>query len=249
MIASLPMYLTPLTAAGYDRFWHLIAANLRRDAINAPSELQAEIPDLIAHWQDPDLLLSQTCGLPYRAVLKDRVTLVATPDYGLPDCPPGYYNSVVIVREADKARSLDELAGRPFAYNDPLSQSGWAALALSAGHVLSGPSRCTGSHRASAAAVSTGDADFAAIDAQTWRQLQALGLGTGLRVVHATPPVPGLPLITMQPDLAVPLAVAVAEAIDALDKPDRDRLGLRGLVAVPAAAYDLPIPPPPGAFG
>ena len=249
MIASLPMYLTPLTAAGYDRFWQLIANRLRQQGIEAPAALQVEIPDLIAHWQDPDLLLSQTCGLPYRAVLKDRVTLVGTPDYGLPDCPPGYYNSMVIVREADPARNLDDLAGRPFAYNDPLSQSGWAALALSAPYVVTGPMHCTGSHRASAAAVCAGDADFASIDAQSWRQLQAMGLDAGLRVVHKTEPVPGLPLITMQPDLVKPLAKAVTEAIDALGKPDRDQLGLKGLVAISAAAYDLPLPPPPVASG
>lgn len=249
MIASLPMYLTPLTVAGYARFWAAIRDHIRQAGINAPDRLATEIPDLLTHWRDPDLLMSQTCGLPYRAVLKAHVTLVGTPDYGLPGCPPGHYNSVVITRDDLAIESLADLTGRPFAYNEPQSQSGWAALALTRPEVLTGHKRHTGSHRASVRAVRGGEADFATIDAQTWRQLAGLGETEGLRVVDRTAPVAGLPLITGQPDLAPHLQEAVRAAIAALSDTDRSTLGIRDLIVLPPGAYDLPIPPTPEAIG
>jgi ABC-type phosphate/phosphonate transport system substrate-binding protein len=248
MIASLPMYLTPQTAAAYARFWAAIRDNIRSSGVNAPDSLAEDMPDLLAHWCDPDLLLSQTCGLPYRAVLKDQVTLVGTPDYGLSGCPPGHYNSVVITRADLAIDSVTDLTGRTFAYNDPLSQSGWAALALTRPEVLTGTRRLTGSHRASVRAVKDGDADFATIDAQTWRQLEALGETDSLSVIARTEPVAGLPLVTCQPELVPQLQEAVRAAIAALSDIDRNTISIRDLVVLPADAYDLPIPPAPEAI-
>ena len=248
MIASLPMYLTPLTAAAYDRLWQAIRNHLTEAGIAAPARLMDNIPDHMAHWSAPDLLLSQTCGLPYRALLKDRVTLVGVPDFGLPDCPPGYYNSVLITRADDPVAELSALADRRFAYNEALSQSGWASVALSVPDILGGPKMMTGSHRASARAVRDGQADFAAIDAQTWRQMGDLGETDGLRVLHRTAPMPGLPLITRQAVLVPALQAAVDHGISTLGAEDRDALGLRGLIRLSPAAYDLPIPPMPEAF-
>jgi ABC-type phosphate/phosphonate transport system substrate-binding protein len=248
MIASLPMYITPLTAAGYARLWDLIRDSLRRSGVNAPDSLSEFIPDLMAHWRDPDLLLSQTCGLPYRAALKDDVSLVGTLDFGLPGCPPGLYNSVVITRDDFAIDGVTDLTGHPFAYNDALSQSGWAALALTMPAVLTGPKRWTGSHQASARAVQGGVADFATIDAQTWRQLEDTGETDGLRVVARTEPVAGLPLITGQPHLVPVLQEAVRAAITALPDTDRGTMHIRDLVILPASAYDLPIPPTPEAI-
>lgn len=249
MIASLPMYRTPVTAAAHDRLWALIRDHLHQDGLSAPDRLCQPRGDLLVHWHDPALLLSQTCGLPYRARLRGQVVIVGTPDYGLPDCPPGHYRSVVVTRVDDAARDLADLSGAAFAYNDPLSQSGWASLALTAPEVLTGPKHCTGSHRAAAAAVGQGTARFAAIDAQTWRQLEAGGETAGLRVIHRTAPVAGLPLITAQADLVGPLRQAVSAAIAELSRADRDVLCLQSLQVLPEDAYDLPIPPMPDGIG
>ena len=248
MIASLPMYATPLTAGADARFWALIRDHLRAEGIGAPEVLTLSPGDLMTHWRDPDLLLSQTCGLPFRAVLKDHVALVGTPDYGLKDCPPGYYNSLVIARSDDARTRLAEFAGATFAYNDPLSQSGWAALALDTPEVVTGPKLQSGSHRASAHAVREGRADFASIDAVTWQHLTAASETSGLRIIHATRPTPGLPLITAKENLAETLFTAVATAIAMLEPADRHTLHLRGLIALPETAYDLPIPPKPEAI-
>lgn len=249
MIASLPMYATPLTAGADARFWAQIRDGLRAQGIDAPETLTLAPADLLAHWRDPAMVFSQTCGLPFRALLKDEVTLIGAPDYGIKGCPPGHYCSYVIARADDPRDALSEFAKACFAYNEPMSQSGWAALALEAPDVLQGPFLRTGSHRASVLAVRQGQADFATIDAITWRHLTAASEATGLKIIHATKPTPGLPYITAKTGPADTLFTVVSQAIAALDKHDRAALHLKDLIAIPARAYELPIPPSPEAIG
>lgn len=246
MIASLPMYATPRTADATTRLWARIRDALRGRGLPAPERLSGDIPDLKAHWLSPDLVLSQTCGLPFRLWLAGRVGLVGTPDYGLDGCPPGHYRSVVIVRSGDARERLADLAGARFALNDPHSQSGWAALATTDPSAVTGPVLVTGAHRMSARAVRDGEADFAAIDAVTWRLLSGDGATAGLRVLFETPPTPGLPLITARANDPGAAFDAVAEGIGSLSADDRSVLGLTGIVRIPAEAYlALPTPPPP----
>ncbi len=247
MIAALPMYERAETAAVHDRYWSLIRGALQARGIAAPARLTRGV-DPWQVWRARDLVLAQTCGLPYRARLHGAVALVGTPDYGLPDMPPGYYQSVFCARAGDPRDGLGAFAGARLAYNDPLSQSGWAA-ALAAG-VAFGAAIRTGAHRDSARAVAGGRADLAAIDAVTWRNLERFepGLTDGLRVVARSAPVPGLPYITAKGRDAAAHAAAVADAIAALAPGDRGLLGITALVPIPAEAYlSLPVPPPPEA--
>lgn len=248
MIAALAMYDRPETRGATDRFWGLIRDSLRAGGIAAPEALTRG-GDFHAPWTDPDLLLAQTCGLPFRSLLRDRVTLVGTPDYGLPGCPPGHYRSVLVARAGD-GRDLDALASGVLAINDAGSQSGWAApVAHAAARGLAFTRvAVTGAHAASARAVADGGADLAALDAQTWQLIGAHdpALAAMLRVVDLTDPTPGLPLITAKGRDPAPLFAAASAAIAALAPADRAALGLRGLVAIPAAAYlALPLPPDP----
>jgi hypothetical protein len=64
--------------------------------------------------------------------------------------------------------------------------------------------------------VREGRADFAAIDAVTFRHLTAASEATGLRIIHATTPRPGLPSSPTPTQDPAPLFAAVAEAIAAL---------------------------------
>ncbi|SFS14922.1 phosphate/phosphite/phosphonate ABC transporter substrate-binding protein [Yoonia litorea] len=248
MIASLPMYMTPLTEAAYHRFWAAIRKHLARAGLDAPEEISTGTTDLLAHWRDPSLLLSQTCSLPYRAKLKDHVSLVGTPDYGLPDCPAGHYNSVILVRDASHVGDLSDLRGQRFAYNDALSQSGWAAVALERPDILGGAHMCTGSHRASAQAVSDGLADFAALDHVTWRLLRAEDRFRDLSVIHTTTPTPALPFITAQHAHVDTIRNALNGAIGTLSEADRQILMIQGLTDISTAAYALPLPPSPEAI-
>lgn len=233
MIAYLPMYDVPANRAAYDRLWEA----LQTFAPGAPPLTACD--DLWAGWQDPDLYLSQTCGLPYRARLHGTVQIVATADHRLDGCPPGYYRSAIITRD-----HVDLAAGDfTLAVNDTLSQSGWAAI-----HDAPGRAQIvTGGHAASAAAVLDGRADVAAIDALTWRFLQRDWDGEARLQVQAwTPPTPALPFITSQSQNAAAICTALDQAITALSPQDQDQLGLYGLVNIPAATYlAQPIPPAP----
>jgi ABC transporter, phosphonate, periplasmic substrate-binding protein len=247
MLATLPMYDRPETARANDRYWALIRDRLRARGLDAPDTLiRPEDPWPI--WQSPDLVLAQTCGLPFRARLHDRVQLVGTPDYGLPGCAPGFYNSVLITRRDDD-RPVETLLRARVAINEGLSQSGWAALCdFSAGLGVT-PARplISGGHRGSARMVADGRADIATIDAQTWAMLTLYdGWAAGLTLRARTRPTPGLPYICA-PGLDVgAIAGAVRSAIAALDPGDRQTLGLRALVDIPAGRYlAQPLPPNP----
>lgn len=248
MIASLPMYDRPELRAETDRYWALIREELAARGIDAPSALRRGEDALMPQWEDPDLILSQTCGFPYRARLHGRVDLVGTPDFGNEGCAPGYYRSVLIAQADDPRGAFEDFDGARIAYNEGLSQSGWAApinLAAARGIRLL-PGLETGSHRASFHAVAEGRAELAAIDALTWRLISEFEDVSGVKVVGATNPTPALPYITAKGRDAGAIFAAVAAAIARLEAADRDRLHLRGIVAIPASAYlAVPIPPAP----
>lgn len=248
MIASLAMYDWPELHGAHDRLWALIRGALAGAGLDAPERLRRD-KSLWEVWQSPDLILGQTCGMPYRTRLHGLVNLVATPDYALPDAPPGYYYSQFVVR-ADAPGDLAVFIERTLAFNGQDSQSGWAApqnhvarLGRAFRHTLH-----TGAHRDSARAVAEGRAEIAAIDAVTWRLIgtHLPAVAQRLRVIGHTEPTPGLPLITAPGRDRRALAAAVGQAIAMLAPADRATLGLRGLVTIPPAAYlAVPTPPPP----
>jgi ABC-type phosphate/phosphonate transport system substrate-binding protein len=245
MIAALPMYDWDEVRPAMDRFWSAIRDRLRGAGLAAPDRLSRGA-DLWQEWQSPDLLLGQTCGLPYRTRLHGRVGLVGTLDYGLPDAPAGYYFSQIVVRAGEPGDWTDFI-GRRLAINSTDSQSGWAALHNHAARIGQrfGTAVLTGSHRESARAVSEGRADIASIDAVTWRLVTAHdpGVAASLRVAARTEPTPGLPLITARGHDSALIGRAVADGIADLAPGDRAELGLCGLVLIPAERY-LAVPTP-----
>lgn len=246
MIASLGMYDRAETAGANDRFWALIRDGLRARGLAAPDALTRGEGAYWRAWEDPGLVLSQTCGFPFRARLHGKVTLIASPDYGLPDCPPGYYCSVFVAR-AEDPRTLPEFRTARFAFNEGLSQSGWAAPqnhAASMGFHFA-PTVETGSHRGSALAVAEGRADIAALDALTWRLLQRWEPGVaGLRAVASTAPTPALPYIAAAGADGAATFDALVAAVADLSPEDRDTLSLRGVTRIGAERY-LAVPTPP----
>jgi ABC-type phosphate/phosphonate transport system substrate-binding protein len=244
MLASLPMYDLPALHGAHDRFWQGI-----RNALGYGPETLTRTGNLWDHWQAPDLLLSQTCGFPYRAHLHDKVQLVASPDFGLDGCPEGYYNSVFLTRRADGFITLEEVAGKRFAFNEAMSQSGWAApkVHLDSLDIPLGSLLQTGAHALSAAAVAEGRADFASLDAQTWRLLEAhTPLGEQLAITAHTEPTPALPYITASGQNAGEIRTAMAHAIAGLVPADRAALGLKGLVTISSETYlAVSTPEPP----
>lgn len=247
MIACLSMYDRPENAAAHDALWALVRDGLRARGIDAPEALERHIHHMDS-WGRPDLLIGQICNMPYRALFRDRVTVLGCGDYGLPDTPPGYYHSVFVVRAEDGATPLDQALTGRLAYSEELSQSGWGAVhdfAAARGIALT-PHLQTGAHVDSARAVARGAADVASIDAITWRMLkQWLPETADLRAIGRSQATPGQSFVTARSNDPEPIRAALHEAITALPDESRDILGLRGFVTHPGSAYDFPIAPPP----
>lgn len=247
MIASLPMYARPSNKAAHDALWALIRDNLRQSGIAAPDDLDHYI-GFLDGWAHPDLVIGQICNLPYRAQFRNRVTIIGAADYALPDCAPGYYHSVFVVRKNAPEKSVVDFADARFAANDLLSNSGYGMpqqWAEAHGFLFHAP-LITGSHLGSIAAVAEDRADIAAIDAQTWwiASREHEGAAT-LRVIGHTHTSPGMSFITRADQDPRPYFSAISGAIDALPTEHRHLLNLRGIVALPPSAYDIPLPPPP----
>ncbi len=227
MIASLPMYDRAETAAANDRLWAAIRDRLRAEGLAAPDALTRGADDLWPQWTSPDLVFSQTCGFPYRARLHGKVTLIGTPDFGVEGAPPGHYRSMFVARADDPRQSVKAFDGAAFAYNEDLSQSGWAAPQTHAARlgIRLPPALKTGAHRLSALAVLDGRADIAALDAVTWRMLRRWdAFAAELKVVGMTDPTPGLPYIAAAGQDRERLFAVVAAAIAATvrGRPGRD---------------------------
>ena len=244
MIASLPMYDRPETAEANDRLWVLIRKSLRQEEFDCPETLSRDVEG-VEHWLDPELIFSQTCGMPYRLHLHGKVHLIGTPVTTV-DGPGGYYHSVMVCHKNKPYQGIKDLKGTRLACNMGISQSGWAApqnMAIEHGFSFD-DILLTGAHSASAQAVQDGRADTAALDAVTWKMIKRYEPWAGdLRVVTRTPFTPMLPYITGYEDLVPHLAVIVANAIDGLSQEDRETLCLRGLTHIPAEKY-LAVPSP-----
>lgn len=247
MIASLSMYMRPELADAHDNYWALIKERLIEAGVASPARLSHDVEEFEA-WNDPGLVLSQTCGMPYRLWLHETVSLVGAPDYGLEGCPPGYYRSAFIVRGDDERTQVGDFSEAVFAYNETFSQSGYAAPythLVPQGFWFANRLH-TGQHLGSALAVADHRADIAALDAVSWRLIREYEpFAADLRVLCWTSPTPGLPYITADQANAEVVFTAVAEAITALDESDRTMLGLKGIVQIPKSDY-LAVPNPPG---
>ncbi len=248
MIASLMMYIRPELDSAHARYWALIRDALAARGIDAPIALDQD-GDEFAVWNAPDLVLSQTCGMPYRTWLHDKVTLIGTPDFGVPGCPAGYYKSAIIVRSDDHRKALADFKDARFTYNQTFSQSGYAAphaLTKPLGFWFADRSQSYG-HLNSARTVVEGKADIAALDAVSWRLIQQYEpFADKLRILEWTPPTPGLPYIAALDADQKAVFSSISTAIAALTDADRNTLGIKGLVAIPKDAYLEVANPPVG---
>lgn len=245
MIASLPMYARPSNRLAHDHLWSMIRDGLRDRGVAAPDELDHETNHMEG-WARPDLVLGQICNLPYRALFRDKVTVIGTADYGVDGCPLGHYRSVFVVRKDCSATAPQDMAQTRFAFNELLSQSGYGAPQLWAqqhGFQFEALAK-TGSHRASIAAVAEGQVDIASIDAHTWWiELAENPQANTLKVIGHTAPSPGMTFITRDGQHPAPYFAAISDAIAALPREHGQILGLKGIIALPHSAYDLPFPP------
>jgi len=142
---------------------------------------------------------------------------------------PAYFADV-IVAERSAARSLADLAGARWVYNDPCSLSGYfsvlarlTALGLDARHFAT--ARAIGSHHAALAAVEAGAADVAAIDSNTLRAVRRSGGARGVRVLESLGPYPVQPIV-VRAGLDAAVKRVLAPALLAMHKSPGMRAGL-----------------------
>nr|WP_306265035.1 PhnD/SsuA/transferrin family substrate-binding protein [Pararhizobium sp. IMCC3301] len=245
MIASLTMYQRPQLASAHDNYWALIRQHLAAAGMDSPPVLAQQADDMSV-WTDPGLVLSQTCGLPYRTELHHRVSLIGTPDFAVEGCAPGYYRSAIVVRKSERRTRIAEFRDAVFAYNQTGSQSGYAApyWHVKARGFWFENRQATGGHLNSARAVAEGRADLAALDAVSWRLMQEYEPLSGeLKVLDWTTPTPGLPYISAANANHLAIFQAVRQAVQDLSEEDRSALGLRDLVCIDKQTY-LAVPTP-----
>lgn len=239
------MYEAP--AGAREAFWSGLRVHMREAGFD-PEPTLAAPSNLDAHWRDPNLLLSQTCGYPLMHALVGAVTYVATPVYRAPGCDGPFYSSVVIVRADERATDVDALRGRRVAFNSRDSQSGYNSLRaliapIAKGGTFFAGTLETGAHRLSAEAVRNWEADVAAIDAVTWALLlrDEPERVAGLRVLRFTAPAPSLPLVTVAGAQSEVLRRLRASLVAASHDPTlasaRAALLLDGFEVLPLQAY------------
>lgn len=254
--AALPMY--DADRAALRAWWRGLAAAMRAEGLQGVPEVPYWPADLDAHWRDPRLLLSQTCGYPLVTSLAGAVQVVGAFRYNAPGCSGIRYRSELVVRSEDRARSIEDLHGRTVAINSADSHSGCNALrALVAPLAASSDADentegtsffartvVSGSHRASLAMVREGRADIAAIDCVTLAGFQraAPELLQGIRTIGHTASAPGLPLITASgtspAELAALRRALVAAVADTELADARKALFIEGFEVVAAAAWN-----------
>lgn len=201
-VASLGMYDHPAVQDANDTLWAAIAARLRAAGIAGVPERLDRARPLEAIWDDPALILAQTCGYPLATRWAGRLRYAATPRYAAPGCEGAFYRSRLVVRSDDPGETLGAFRGRRAALNDRQSNSGMnlfrASVASHAGgRAFFGSVVETGSHAQSVALVASGGADIAAIDAVSFAHLSQHDPATAsrLRTLGWTARSPGLPLV------------------------------------------------------
>ena len=236
------MYDWPEIGHFTDQWWQCLRREFCRAGISSPANLTRDLP-LTDSWLSPRLLLSQTCAYPYTYTLRDQVNLVATPDYGVPDCPVGYYRSALVVRAQDERQTLMQFCGSNFAFNALDSQSGYRAIMqmlqnLQRPAVFFAANIRSGSHRESIRFVAEGRADIAAIDYVSWRLAEQFeACSKRLRVLELSPPSPGLPLICATTVEQGRIVEIVESALSTADDSVLSALGICGLWRSTPADY------------
>ena len=147
------------------------------------------------------------------------------------------YFSDVIVRADDPARSLADLRGRRFAFNEEGSHSGYNVVAAAMDLGEFGSTTAVGSHAAAIEAVRAGEADAAAIDSHLLDVLRDddPALDSDLRIAESLGPSPEKPL-AVGPAVEPDQRAAIRETLSAM--PGDPAFRVDGWAPVDDAAYD-----------
>ncbi len=198
-------------------FFEHVAAHLERQcgiptALETITTISGPLPGDDEPFGEGRADIGFVCAPTFRW-LRDRVRLLPIPvplDPRSEDRP--VYFSDVIVRDDAPARSLEDLRGRVWAFNDRNSRSGWFSMVERIGNPEAYFSRLVdaGAHLRAIDAVRSGEADVAAIDSNVLR----LQRPEGIRVIESWGPFPIQPVIARR---GLPCERDVAAALLTLD--------------------------------
>ena len=204
--------------------------------------------ELMKMWRSNDMVLSQSCGLPFMEELHQFVNVIGTPTWTDVSDEHGRYQTVIVVRESLDVSSVAELGGLRPVVSNTQSLSGWCSLGVAIAEVTNDSSFVrpfvqSGGHARSLQMLQDNNADFASIDAATFRLLKRHRpkLTNGLRLIGRGPVVPATPLHVSKTRTAS--LSDVSDAVSGvLDRPDLQSaladIGISGFVRLANSDYD-----------
>ena len=200
---SLPMYDFPEVRTSTILLLEALAEALElcgeRAHFETPESLTHE--GLMDFWRSSETVLSQSCGLPFVENLHEFVDVIGTFMWTDVSDTRGRYQTVIIAREELTVSSVSELDGLLPVVSNTQSLSGWCSLGVALAEAKIDqksvkPYVLSGGHARSLQMLQDGDADFASIDAATFRLLKRHRpeLTKDLNLVGRGPVVPATPI-------------------------------------------------------
>ncbi len=233
LFGALPLYDFPEVRALTDQLFGSVSARLREEGVDV-SSTPSRHP---WPYQDSRFCYGQVCARPLVTELHSWLTPVLSPVFRIDGLSPGSYRSALVVARSSPVETHAELpAEARVAVNEFGSHSGWSVLVATLGPVARERIRLTGSHAASIAAVTAGEAMVAAVDEVSWTLLRRWRPSAceGVRVLSLTGPAPAPPYVVRAQDHAEPLRRALqASFADPANANALDGLALQGLTSVP----------------
>jgi ABC-type phosphate/phosphonate transport system substrate-binding protein len=239
------MYDWPEVVSETNELWGAISAALVERGFNAPAAISRSIGREEA-WASDDLLVGQTCGLPFVQGVRDSAMVLGTFVYDVEQCAPGDYCSVIVAKPGGPT-SIEEARGSIAAFNGRDSQSGHAAFVTTLAAAADGGSYFSdvvesGTHRRSMQLVAEGAADVAAVDVVSWLLANDVEpAASQLRVIASTACTPGLPLITNRrnADSRGDINNAISAAVDGVGSSVREALHISGFLPRTDSEYSV----------
>lgn len=243
------MYDFPEARSATDAWWTGLTRHLKHEGVADIPQKLLRRDDLIEQWNDPALLISQTCGYLLAGDLRSALQPLATPHYTAPGCSGPDYASVILVRDSHPATELKDLRDGVAVYSRIYSHAGYNALReiiapLSGGRPFFSKVIGSGSHVDSIRLLAAGAGDIATVCCviyafvSRWRP----GALAGTRVLGYTPSAPAPPYVVpagASEQHVARLQSALAEAMaDPALASVRGELFLGGLSILDRTDYD-----------
>lgn len=244
---SLPMYALPEMEDANSAFLQALRQRLCIRGVDTGTLASDHDDDVFSASAKP--LFTQICGYPLFKLYRGRYRMLATPHYSMPGCSGPNHRAFFMVRADDPAERLEDLQGRVFGCNSPLSNSGMNLPRLSLARIAGGQPFfssviVTGAHIKSLEHLDRARIDLCSVDSVTWGFFRKFrpAAAERYRVLAETVPSPSLPFVTSI-DTSESDAAVITDALhEILNDPETaktsDGLALNGLSVPDVVAYE-----------